>query len=704
MTSCFPLRAHWLALLGLAAFGAIRVNACGPDFPNAYLSNSFDEITTLPALSFERELQRLYPSTPGLSADIDANRLAEAERAEVREALARAGQSAADIDAALASYRRDEPPASLPTEFQLYARGARAWRHGDRDGAIAAWRALLALPPHERHYRTVWAAYMLGRAKCDTDPAGAIEILHSIAPGSTGTYADSQALTIAALGWLGRAFLNRADYADALRSYLRQFAAGDPTALGSIQLTLQKVFHTDRAVAPDATDHRDGCVGDDPAADADVRSLAEDAQLRPVVTAWFAARGGPSLPWSSEAKWQFARWIRCLPAIVNLTPEEADRWCWAAYQNGLWSEAGTLASHAPDGAPASEWVRAMLLLRSGLVGDAAVHLAKAAHGFSTDRALGADAPRDDDGANRRSIELQPFGDSPAAQLAGVRGVLALREENYTEALRVFLQADHDVDAAYVAERVLTVDELMAFVRDEVPTSPLRPADVGYGTELDLRWLLERRLARVGRFDEAAEFYPASVLSEFRRYVHAVRTGYDTRRPVGERAYALWLAAQIVHDHGMEIQGTELEPDFTRWDGAYTWPDLAISRGRGFGTVTGPTDPWNWRWRAQGDEGLGASADEFRRLKLAKVPAHRFHYRDRASALAWLAAGLLPNDDPFTAKVLNTAGGWIANRDPDMADQFYKSLVLRCPNTDLGRQAAAAHWLVRKSPQPDEARP
>jgi hypothetical protein len=688
-----------ISVSGAAVFVLHQVRACGPDFPNSYLSNSIDEITTLPTLSFERELARLLPAPPSPrppAAD-RARELAAAEIAEVREALARTGLSEPAIEAAVAGYRRDDPPVLLAREFQLYAKGARAWHENRSDDALVAWRELLALPAPERHYRTVWAAYMMGRALWDSNPEHARSACRLARAAAAQGFADSQELAIASLGWEARSHLRERNYALALKCYFDQFALGDPSAVPSLQLTLQRVFHgaAGGTAADDAVQEGGVGRGEGPESASVLAALVSHKEVRGVVTAWFAARGGPLLSWSRDAAQQFALWIRSLPSAKNLSPEEADRWCWAAYQNGLWNEAGTLAALAPADAPASEWVRAMLLLRSGFVDDAAVHLGNAARSFAADPALAGMIVVSwaDSGASR--CEWQPLQDVPSAQLGGVRGMLALRREQYAEALRLFLVADHWSDAAYVAERVLTIDELVAFVRSECPDMPTTFGLRDFPGRRDLRHLLARRLVRAGRFDDAREFFPQALAAVYASYLVNVRAGFDEKEPAGRRADALWAAAETLHELGMEIQGTELAPDFSIWGGNFEWPDLEGCRGCAL-AGSGPADlTFLVRWNREGSV-LGPTNDELTRARKAKVPERRFHYRYRAAELAWLSAVLLPNDDPKTALILNTAGRWIAVRDPEQAELFYKTLVIRCPNTDLGRIAAETHWFVRSA--------
>lgn len=636
----------------LAALLAARVPsaACGPDFPNAYLTFNGERLTTLPTLSFAAELDRLLPGgarpAGGLARPTEAD--------EVRAALRKTGVPADEAARLAGAVDRLRPPAKLPREFQLYADGARAWHAEQFAEAARAWRQLLELPAVERPYRTTWALYMIGRVEARSDPARAGASFRAVRQAATAGFADSEDLATASLGEEARLRLNEGDFAAALRLYFEQHAAGGASALPSLQFTLRELF---RPLEPGSS-----AVDLTQAA---LRVIAHEPALRGVVTAWFAARGGPFAEWSPQASFQFRRWISFLPEVDTLTPAEADRWAWAAYQNGLWTEAAALAGKASPDAPASEWVRAMLRLRAGDLADAATHLAGASRGFPRDPAL-ADQWFDGDTRFRNSRE-----DPPGGTLAGVAGVLALQREQFTEALRLFVLAKHWADAAYVAERVLSLPELTAFVDAE-------PATGGEA----LRHLLARRLVRAGEFDRARDYFPVELRPAYAAYVADVRTGYREDLPARSRAAALWRAAEIARQHGMAIQGTELAPDFSIWSGNFEWPDLDAVRER-FG----------------GGDGLQPTAAESLRRAQHQVPGRRFHYRQRAAELALLAATLLPDNDEETARILHTAGRWLAPRNPDEAQYFYKLLVFRCPQTELGRAAAARHWFVEDAEKP-----
>jgi hypothetical protein len=75
------------------------------------------------------------------------------------------------------------------------------------------------------------------------------------------------------------------------------------------------------------------------------------------------------------------------------------------------------------------------------------------------------------------------------------------------------------------------------------------------------------------------------------------------------------------------------------------------------------------------------------------PGNRFHYRWVASALAWKAAGLMPDGTEELADVLNRGGSWIKDRDAKGADKFIQGIEHRCAKTKIGQAAKKKHWFV-----------
>ena len=73
---------------------------------------------------------------------------------------------------------------------------------------------------------------------------------------------------------------------------------------------------------------------------------------------------------------------------------------------------------------------------------------------------------------------------------------------------------------------------------------------------------------------------------------------------------------------------------------------------------------------------------------------KWHHLYEAADHAWRACELLPDGADETALKLCTAGNWLMYRDPAAADRFYKALVNRCGQTELGRRADKLRWLPR----------
>src|SRR5690606_6101871 len=106
------------------------------------------------------------------------------------------------------------------------------------------------------------------------------------------------------------------------------------------------------------------------------------------------------------------------------------------------------------------WLRAKLALRDGDKVAAAAAYAKAAQAF----------PQTESWGDRRTPEFDYETLQPKCRVEGESAILALQRGDY---LQAFDQLYHSgdiywLDAATVAERVLTVDELKQYVDTKVP--------------------------------------------------------------------------------------------------------------------------------------------------------------------------------------------------------------------------------------------
>lgn len=237
------------------------------------------------------------------------------------------------------------------------------------------------------------------------------------------------------------------------------------------------------------------------------------------------------------------------------------------------------------------------------------------------------------------------------------------------------------DAAFIAERVLTTDELKKYV-------DAQPAEESE----KMRYLVGRRLVREDRYPDARPYLPEKCQQRLDEYLKALNDGASTQFSKEERARAWFKAAWIARYDGMELMGTEGAPDGFISEGAFPEPDLAKERLSGSYVKTS-YDATGERQQREA-VALKAGAAEKDRLTKNKIrPDVRFHYRVIAAALAIRAAELLPDNSEELADALNDAGRWAGERDEKMANQCFKMLAQRAAKTQIGRAAVAKRWFA-----------
>ncbi len=609
--------------------------ACGPFFPNRFITGGDVVATQLASVNFRSMLKDLTPKVSGGAVKLEGARYRYVEEMS---------GNGADIQ----NESRKEHPQLR--QFQLYDLGRECYSKKDLTGACAAWAELLALPAEQNRERAVWAAYMTGRALHATEPSKAVQCYQQTRRLEAAGYADRLGLATASIGWEARIALDRHDYIRAIGLYTEQYVAGDPSAQESIVTTMRAISH---ATAPQ------------------IDELARNLNARTLVTAWVAARPTASITDDIAEPDFCVRWVDALARNQIKDVPNAALVAWAAYQNGRFDLAKSWSEVAGADSTMGQWVHSKLLCREGKLDEAAKVL--------------ANVIRSQPDRNGLKLgywwggyeEYEWDSELPSAIAHGELGLLQLTRRHYEEALGSFLDGKHWSDAEYVAERVLKPEELTAFIASRWPAGPQQA--VADDMRDKLRYLCARRLVRLGRFDEAQAYLPAELKPVLARYRAALATGRDPKVAKAKRAQALITAARIGRNDGMSLMGTEGEPDFAIWDGDFeTGHPLLRSTGR---------EPPPLLVRA--------SSDEVERVKSSDSnPSKRFHYRYVAADLAWEAAVLMPDGDPKTAALLCEAGGWIKIADPKAADRFYKALVRRCGDTELGKQADKLRWFPK----------
>lgn len=697
-----------MAALLLAGPACAAVLACGPFFPNRFLDSGGDSILVAPATSFAGELRRMRLEPPEFKAVTNgatpADQALEAELRDLTNSLKKAGVPDNEAARICASHlaERDKlraylagvaasdasrpidwdekaqklvrgkptvpPPLFpkititrlLPDEFADYFKGAVAWDNPaltNKDVARDAWRDLLNLPAPDRHFKSTWAAFMLGKSLQKDDPARAIAYFKRVRDLSAHGFVDSTGLAAASLGLEAQTQLQQGKIADAVELYLDQFASGDKSAYESLRFG---------AAAALGKEDAEGLA-----------ALAANPKVQHVITAYLIShnRGEYSYDGNDARK----KWLAAVEAAGARDVASAEEFALAAYQAGDWDAAQRWIDRAPD-APASQWLRAKLLLRSGKVDQAAALLTKVVALFPIQpRPTNAPALFQDDltveGFNDHTRDFDPYipgaslnGIPASEQVLGELGALRLTRREYVEALDALWRSGFHDDAAYIADRVLTVDELKDYVDRNWPAE----SNDGIRADDGIRDLLARRLARLHRAAEARTYYSASLLPKADALAQALARGDNISLPALDRARALFAAARITATNGLDLLGTETAPDWHIQDGKFEEGVTAAGRTN--------------------DALLPASDDELRRAgQSAPDPDVRYTYRFLAAALAWRAALLMPDNSDETARVLSEAGTWIKVLDPKKADVFYKALVNRCRRTAIGAEADRKRW-------------
>ena len=549
--------------------------------------------------------------------------------------------------------------AALPEEFAFYVHGAQAYHDNEWEQAVEWFSKVLTLEPEKRMYKGVWAAFMLGKLWIDgEDHAQAAQFFARARELADAGGRDPLYLAGESWGWQARMALQEDDPVQALKYYIvfSKTPGSWNVVSTSLPFVIRDIVHK--------TVHLQACMQDD--------------QLRQIITAWVNSRS--HLADSLGPEW--------LQMAATLTPQPgfpgADRLAWLAYQCGEMEQAAHWTGLSAPDAPRAQWVRAKLMLRDGLIEEGQALL----------EALATAA------ADANWTMLNTSYPVPAAQALFAESAAALLQENkYQQALKRFLLAEEWGDAAFVAERIMTVRELKRFIkknRHDDKLSHLPASKFYYDNSSSeppswislLEHLLARRLARAGRWEAALRYYPTETWSV---YTHSNYGAWDAPLPLNEqarqvvehlnaardeslsrreRAQHYFEAAKMVRRDGMDLLGSELAPDWR------------LVRGD---------------WFNSDDNIITNSAElltpkALRRIaKSVAVPDRRFHYRFVAADLMKHCAELLPDNDVLTAEALYLGGVYLRNSDPAAADYFYKNLVRRNPNLLIAQQADTLRW-------------
>jgi hypothetical protein len=586
-------------------------------------------------------------------------------------------------------------PKGIPEEFRLYLSGAIAWRARQWGEASSHWIRLLRMSPESRRYRSTWATFMLGKTHMIRDAEGASHLFERTRQLAAEGFKDSLGLAVESLGWQALTEKEAGNFAQAIHLYYEFFSQGDGNqrfhAGKSIRLLLQETV---------CQDYR----------------LGLDWVSDPLITQIVAAYVNYTHYCPRE---NIVKWLKAVRESGGTLPDrQAERLAWAAYRSGDVEAARYWIDNMNQPSSVAKWILAKILLREGEFQDAVEILDSIR---DTIRA----SEEDWDTWGDYYHQWHDIGPSPK-KVNRELGVIKLGLGSYEDALEAFLRAEWWLDAAYVAERIMTSSELEGYLK-RLSEDSTRKNRVPSSYPIRLHRLLLRRYVREQNWDKVQEYclhgvcgvYDGSARHDYQagwkevldQYRDHLRAAEDELLDDRGRANHFFKAGVLLRKYGRTIASTEVEPDYggswhSPFDRSETIPQMASRRlspdARHASQLLHYALPSQNRSAAEIASGLGrmltATADERARVAASGPKPYRWrHYHYVAADYAWRASQLLEDDDPLLAEVLYYGGSWIKYLDPKTADKFYKALVNRCRRLAFAQEADRIRWFPKKPP-------
>lgn len=609
---------------------------------------------------------------------------------------------------------RREWPGELPYEVRLYLDGAAHYldhlsRKKAEDLALARdrWKQVLALAPADRQHRGIWSAWMLFRTSAAKDVGeerrwlGLVRELKEKGSADCQHFAEEATVILHRIGPPpeGAPASQHIPATEHLRALARRQILGHSSGERELGYWASSSleYSAEEATAISKDDALVGMV---------TMALVEQTQ------AWRAN----TMPEAIQER--LGWWLSFFEENPPARSAEFSLLAWAEYSLADFPSAKRWLTLAPRNDTMAIWLRGKIAAMEGRLEESQRLLELAEREVAAiehpapARFDPSDPLRDIPDRRHRTDEARSRG--RVDQVKGDLALVQIAKSRHLDALETLLGSEHWTDTAYVAERLLSPEEVLTFARRVTPPHPEEagPSE-GFCVE-DLqdrfvsnipgeqtrekiedrfRYLVARKAAREGWFESARPFYPPALRDAFDHYIEARKRGQDFQLSEAERAGALWKAARMHRSLGMAFFGYEIGPDQKMHGGSFDVGDMAERRRLGYAV-----DYW------ESPESITPEEREERRYLLPVTPDERwsdrhygpgsrprFHYRHDAAQLAWNAAALLPDNNELGARILCAGGAWLKNRDASAADRFYQALVSRHSGTELGKEAEGRRW-------------
>lgn len=633
-----------------------NLEACGPFFQPSYLENHAPYWLHIKDKElFQRMLKLCDDLIPARSKLPKGTFTEEAIRLDIAAGVKRymPALSAAEQQKIVSAYNsfitdhryRDGAIPVMPDElqeFKLYREGVAAvYTRGYNYELPEAWKKLLELPPEKRHFRTTWVYFMMGNITKDA------KYYQACRDAARAGFADTAGLARAS-------YINEFRYSVSKVKKLHIWAEAlknDP------QLDLFDDEYLGRMWFLNINEK-------------EFREMLADPLGREFMAVLGYCTRKPFDDLARQYKFR-----------------NADIIAFQFYRKGKTAETAEWLSHMEKPTLLSVYLEACLARIDGKLSLAAAKL----HTW-LEMVKNADPLEGRELVFRRGHE----GDEPLElDVYGILGNTMVMRRDFVEAAEFFYRAEQmESDIATIAERYLSMDELVKFTEYVSKDAPYNGcSDVNPKVEIaqKVRHLTARRAFREGRMDIAQKYIPKELLPYLDMYLRNLAKSKDKNCSGDERALALYNAAKIMRFSGMDLCGTEIEPDNYRFNGDYyAHHEPNKCKKCKYDPVMGrwtlcSQQPGGFRSARPGVDGFNAVKD-YSTVQWNQ----RWHYRYNACKMA-LAAGQMAQDKELKALIYYFGGEILRRQSPAEADVFYKRLVRECADTTLGRLADKEHW-------------
>ena len=650
--------------------------ACGPDFAWRLLEDRNVAMQELPETNFQYEMAHWASPLKGLpilsqSSDTGQDQATEsaqinAEKRRLTPAQLEQLTALRPQLASLSEVELQQATQGFPAASRLYLLGAAAFERQQFAQAQEYFLQVLALPKHIQQPYALWATYSLARIlRLQGQTDAALQTFEKVQQQVINGTPDPLNLGISSLGEQARLQRDRQGVGVAIGLYAQQYAQGDVSGYASLKMIAKQLV----SLPPDA-----------------LNTALESPEVQQLLVAWllstFSNYGyeNNSGILSEQEIYQQQQVVQRLGAQprLNSPPAQLEKLAALLYQNGLYDSTAALLPKLGNGGLAW-WIRAKMALRAGKLDQARAAYAKAAQAFPKDQLWG----------DRFSPSWTSETINPHCRVQAEQAVLSLNQGEYIEAFDQLWQANayYWQDAADIAERVLSVDELKTYV-DQYIKAPDEQSlgDRNQDGKIDendqyyplpntqrMRELLGRRLLRDERYEDASGYFRPELRTAAQQYIDARQDAKRRWQLPISRAQHLYTAATLARSQGLELLGYENAPDYAVWDGGFGGVDDSVKVVK---------DPW-------------LTTDELKRQQQSKAdPNVRWHYRTIAAELANQAAdGLPPRSQAFAATLCH-ASQWMSQTDLVAMRGYYQRYL---------NQGAYVSWgndFGKHCPEPD----